>query len=320
MATRSRHILTQMTVVLAAASLAAVLVLVWQFDAVSGVLFGDPRPLVLNGVIFVLFALGIVQLIRAVRHYQRQEMQIGEFMRRRAAGETTGQVLDGYREPSLLVDRHRAIRQLFESGAPVDHGAISSIMMAAESMHLSFPRFVNNVLILTGVFGTVSSLIFALVGATDVLQTAAPGSGMGLLLLGMNTALTTTATAIVCYFFFTFFFQRFTDLQTWVVSRLEQASLLYMVPDFAYEPESLNHQTKLLVEDVREVVREMRTGLGGIEGAVARLDEASRARHQQGEDIIAGQEVQSEKLVLSLERLDKLASVLVEGFRLDRER
>jgi uncharacterized MnhB-related membrane protein len=257
-------------------------------------------------------------LIRAVRHYATQETQIDEFTRRRAAGETTDEVLADFDAPSLLIDRHAAIRRLFETGAPVDHGAISAIMTAAESLHLSFPRFVNNVLILTGVFGTVSSLIFALVGATDVLQNAAPGSGMGLLLLGMNTALTTTATAIVCYFFFTFFFQRFSDLQTWVVSRLEQAALIYMVPDFTHEPEAVGHQTKLLVEDVRELVRELRAGLGGIESAVARLDEASRARHQQGEDVIAGQEAQSEKLVLSLERLDRLESVLVEGFRLER--
>ena len=197
-------------------------------------------------------------------------------------------------------------------------GAISSIMLAGESLHLSFPRFVNNVLILTGVFGTVSSLIFALIGATDVLQTAVPGSGMGLMLLGMNTALTTTATAIVCYFFFTFFFQRFTDLQTWVVSQLERAALLYMVPDFSFEPDVVNHQTKILVEDVRQLVAEMRQGLGGIEGAVARIDEGARARQEQGDAVIARQDTQNGKMDDTLARLDELRKVLVEGFRLNR--
>jgi len=301
MATRSRQILVQMAVVLALAVIVAVLVFLWKIDAVAGVLFGDPRPLILNGVVLLLFALGIWQLFREVRHYERQETQITEFMARRAEGYPTDQVLAEFDEPSLLIERYATIKELFGGGGPIDHGAISAIMLAGESLHLSFPRFVNNVLILTGVFGTVSSLIFALIGATDVLQTAVPGSGMGLMLLGMNTALTTTATAIVCYFFFTFFFQRFTDLQTWVVSRLEHAALLYMVPDFSFEPDVVNHQTKLLVEDIRNLVAEMHQGLGGFEGAVTRLDEAARARQDD-----------------SLARLDELRNVLVEGFRLNR--
>ncbi len=301
MATRSRRILVQMVVVLAMAVIVAVLVFLWKIDAVAGVLFGDPRPLILNGVILLLFFLGIGQLFRAVRHYERQEIQITEFMARRAEGYPTEDILTEFNEPSLLIERHTTIKELFGGGGPIDHGAISAIMLAGESLHLSFPRFVNNVLILTGVFGTVSSLIFALIGAADVLQTAVPGSGMGLMLLGMNTALTTTATAIVCYFFFTFFFHRFADLQTWIVSRLEHAALMYMVPDFSFEAEAVNHQTKLLVEDVRKLVAEMRQGLGGIEGAVARIDEGARARQDD-----------------ALARLDDLRDILVEGFRLNR--
>jgi len=318
MATRSRQILVQMVTVLLVAIIVAVMVLIWKFDAVSGVLFGDPRPLVLNGVIFVLFVLGIWQLIRAVRHYERQEIQINRFLAQRAEGFPTEHVLDEFDDPSLLRDRHAAIKQLFETGAPVDHGAIASIMLASESLQSSFPRFVNNILILTGVFGTVSSLIFALVGATDVLQTAVPGSGMGLLLLGMNTALTTTATAIVCYFFFTFFYQRFTDLQTWVVSRLERAALLFMVPDFTFEPEAVNHQTKLLVEDVRQLVIEMREGMSDMSQAVAHLDESTRTRHEQGQQFLERQDNQSAKLDESLSQLAELRRVLVEGFRLER--
>ncbi len=318
MAPRSRQILVQMVIVLAAAVTVAVLVFLWKIDAASAVLFGDPRPLILNGVILLLFFLGVWQLFKGVRYYARQEAQISRFAARRAEGYPTDQVLADFEEPSLLLERYTTIKELFEGGGPVDHGAISSIMLASESLQLSFPRFVNNILILTGVFGTVSSLIFALVGATDVLQTAVPGSGMGLLLLGMNTALTTTATAIVCYFFFTYFFHRFTDLQTWVVSRLERAALLYMVPDFAYEAETVNHQAKLLVEDVRQLVAEMREGLGGIAQAVAHLDETARARHQQGLEVIVRQDAQTGKMDESLAQLAELRNVLVEGLRLNR--
>jgi hypothetical protein len=307
-----------MSFVLVVAVILAVLVFLWKIDAASAALFGDPRPLILNGGILILFFLGIMALYRGVKHYARQEAQISEFMERRAEGYPSAQVLAEFDDPSLLKERYLTIQELFEGGGPVDHGAIASIMLAGESLQLSFPRFVNNVLILTGVFGTVSSLIFALIGATEVLQNAAPGSGMGLLLLGMNTALTTTATAIICYFFFTFFFHRFTDLQTWVVSRLERAALMYMVPDFAYETEVVNRQTKLLVEDVKKLVTEMRESLSGITGAVTHLDESAKVRHAQGLEMIARQDAQTGKLAESLAELAELRRVLVEGFRLNR--
>ena len=318
MAPRSRQILTQMTVILIAALAAAVLLLLLKFDSVMAVLQGDYRPLVLNGVILAQFAIGLVQLYRGVQHYARQEAQIELFMARRAEGVSTATVLGELDDPSLLRERHDAIAELFSRGGPVDHGALSAIMLAGESLQLSIPRFVNNVLILSGVFGTVASLIFALIGATDVLQNAAPGEGMGLLLLGMNTALTTTATAIVCYFFFTYFFHRFTDLQTWVIGRLERAVLLYLVPDFSFEAEEVNHQTKLLIEDVRELVTGMRAGMAGMADAVARLDEATRTRHEQGERLVAGLGLQATKQDESLAQLTELRRVLVEGFRLDR--
>ena len=208
MALRSRQILTQMTIVLIVAAVVAAVLLATKLGAVMDVVQGDWRPLVLNGVIVLLFAVGVGQLYRGLGHYARQEAQITAYLARRADGITNATALEELDDPSLLRERYATVRELFAQGVPIDHGAIAAIMLTGESQRLSIPRFVNNVLILTGVFGTVSSLIFALVGATDVLQTAVPGSGMGLLLLGMNTALTTTATAIVCYFFFTFFFHR----------------------------------------------------------------------------------------------------------------
>ncbi|MDX2474292.1 MAG: hypothetical protein QNL91_11335 [Candidatus Krumholzibacteria bacterium] len=319
MAPRSRQILTQMTIILVASVAITVLVLLWKHADVLAFLLGDLRPLVLNGVVLVLFALGLGHLYRALRHYARQEAQIETFMARRAEGVTSATVLAEFTEPSLLRERHATIKELFDSGGVVAHRAISAIMRAGESQQRSIPRFVNNVLILTGVFGTVSSLIFALIGATDVLQTAAPGSGMGLLLLGMNTALTTTATAIVCYFFFTYFYHRFTDLQTWVISRLERAALLYMVSDFTFEAEAVNHQAKLLIEDVRELVTGMRDGMAGMADTVARLDETTRARHEQGERLVDGQNLQAAKQDESLAQLAELRRVLVEGFRLERQ-
>jgi uncharacterized MnhB-related membrane protein len=305
-----------MTIVLVLAVLAAVLVFLWKIDAASAVLFGDPRPVILNGLILILFFLGIMALYRGVKHYARQEAQITDFMERRAEGYSSDQILTDLDDPSLLRVRYTTIKELFEGGGPVDHGAISSIMLAGESLQLSFPRFVNNVLILTGVFGTVSSLIFALIGATDVLQNAAPGSGMGLLLLGMNTALTTTATAIVCYFFFTYFYQKLTDVQTYLFSQIEQAVLLYIIPDFAFDSESINHETKALIQEANNMVRVMQSGIGTIERTLVRLNDHNEVQIQKWDSILSRQEDQSSKLDGLLSSIVNLREVLREGFRL----
>ena len=316
--TKSRRILVQMGAVLAVAIVAAILLFVWKLDTVAAVLLGDLRPLILNGVILLLFALGLAQLLRGIRHYELQELELNDFQRRRADGEPCATIFAEGGGPSLLADRYHTIKTLFDRGGPIDHGTISAIMVAEESLHQSFPRFVNNVLILMGVFGTVSSLIFALVGASEVLETAVPGEGMGLLLLGMNTALTTTATAIVCYFFFTFFYHRFTDLQTWILGRVEHAVLMDVVPEFDFEADTVNHQTKALVEDVRVLVAELRAGLVSIDGSIARLDETARERKEQGDAVIARQDTQTAKLDETLTGLAALRDVLARGFRLDR--
>jgi len=308
MASKSQRILFQMGIVSLVALLALAAILILKFETMMAWAMGDFRPLILNGIIFALFLLGTLQLYRAIRHYQVQENQIQQYVQRRQNGEWSAEILDSMPSPSLIADRYRTIRDLFNGGGPVDHGAISAIMMAEESLHQSFPRFVNNVLILMGVFGTVSSLIFALVGAGDVLQASSPDAGMGLLLLGMNTALTTTATAIVCYFFFTFFFHRLTDLQTWVFSQVERAALVHMVPEFTYEPDALNHQTKRLVEDVKLLVSEMRDGLGGIEEALRKPEP-----EDSGKALLEAMELQKGALNSHFEELRR---ILRDGFRL----
>jgi len=317
MASKSQRILFQMGIVSIVALVALAAALVIKFDMIFHWAIGDPRPVILNGIIFALFLVGVFQLYRAIRYYQVQENEIMEYMERRQDGEWSAEIFESVTTPSLIANRYHTIRDLFNGGGAVDHGAISAIMVAEESLHQSFPRFVNNVLILMGVFGTVSSLIFALVGAGDVLQASSPDAGMGLLLLGMNTALTTTATAIVCYFFFTFFYHRLTDLQTWVFSQVERAALVYIVPEFTYEPEALNRQTKLLVTDVKLLVNEMRDGLKGIEDALNKPAAVSEDTAAHNAALVAGMDKQNANMEASLSRLEELRRVLLDGFRLD---
>ena len=171
---------------------------IWQSELVRRIYFIDNKTIILNGIIFLLFFIGVIHLIRSFVHYSFEEKQIQTFISEKELGNEV--LIDTFPADSIIAKRYSTVKDLYDRQVPIHHGAISSIMIAEESLHQSFPKFVNNVLILTGVFGTIVSLIFALVGASSVLQTALPGEGMGVMLLGMNTALTTTATAIVCYF------------------------------------------------------------------------------------------------------------------------
>jgi len=316
MQTRSQRALVQMSFVLVVATVFFLALGLWKLSVVKDIFLGDPKPIILNGVILLLFLLGLGQLYRGLTHYAHEERAIARFTRLRSEGRQSDEIFAEARDSSIIADRYYTIRNLFQRGVPIDHSAISAIMVAQESMYQSFPRFVNNVLILTGVFGTVSSLIFALIGASNVLQTALPDEGMGLMLLGMNTALTTTATAIVCYFFFTYFYQKLTDVQTYLFSQVEQAVLLYVIPDFAFDSESINHETKALIQEVHNMVRVMQGGIGTMERTLVHLNDHNDTQIQKWDSILSRQEDQSRQLESLVSRMEDLRAVLMEGFRL----
>lgn len=316
MRSRSLQSLTQLSIVLAIVAAAVIAVAVWRWEFTSGVFLADWKSIVLNGVILVIFALGVLQLYRGFTRYAGQERALARFLELRSRGRTTRQILDEDTDRSLLADRYRTVKSLFDRGVPIDHGTISAISVAEESLHQSFPRFVNNVLILTGVFGTVSSLIFALIGASDVLRTAMPGQGMGLMLLGMNTALTTTATAIVCYFLFSYFFQKLTDVQTYVLSQVERAVLLHVIPEFQFDKETIDHQTKLLLTELGLLVDEIRGGVATARGTMLELESRQASESAQWDTALAGQRELRGRLDDVVASLAEVRRALVEGFRL----
>ena len=314
----SRKALAQMGVVLLVLVAAACTISVLRWSTVQAIYFPDLKTILLNGAIVLLFLLGLLQLWRGLSHYAQEEQHIADYLDGRAAGLDSEVLLTGSKASSLVAQRYATIKDLFNRGVPINHGAIAAVMVAEESLFQSFPRFVNNVLILTGVFGTVTSLIFALVGASNVLQTALPGEGMGVMLLGMNTALTTTATAIVCYFFFTYFYQKLSDVQTHVLGRVEQAVLMHVIPEFAFDSESINHQTQALIHEVRGLVGGVETSLGKIEGALDSLVEQQRRQSDALTELGTSRQDQSRFADQIAGTLAELRELLIEGFRLGR--
>jgi hypothetical protein len=314
MKTKSKNALIQMLVVLFVFIVFSVLTSIWKTELVTSIYFIDEKTIILNGIIFVLFLMGIIHLIKAFRHYSFEEKQIVAFIRGK---ETEGEnFIENISFESIIAKRYFSIKDLYDRQVPIHHGALSSIMAAEESLYQSFPKFVNNVLILTGVFGTIVSLIFALVGATTVLETAVPGEGMGVMLLGMNTALTTTATAIVCFFLFTYFYQRFTDIQTYVFGKIEEAVITYIVPEFSFDSEAINYRTQLLIKELNDLVGELKTGSGFIQDSLAGLNDHNQQYLEKMSALITRHDSQMVKTENVIDKLEKIKDVLVNGFRL----
>ena len=152
------------------------------------------------------------------------------------------------------LDRDRHVGGNPEQGRAVRlnrHGALAAMLTADESTRLGVVRFINNILILTGVFGTIVALSIALLGASDLLEGAPGGGNMGLVIHGMSTALSTTITAIVCYLFYGYFNLKLSDAQSHLLGSIEEVTTIYLLPRFSHDSESMLHEVAGLIHEVK---------------------------------------------------------------------
>ena len=313
--TKSERALLQMVAALVVVLGVTIGIGIWRWELVRNIYFVDTKTILLNGLIFLIFISGVIYLIRAYVHCRFEEKQVETFIRDMEKGEFTP---DSLPPAALITRRYETIKELHRRSVPIHHGALAAIMAAEETLHQSYPRFVNSVLILTGVFGTIVSLIFALVGATSILGTAEPGKGMEVMLLGMNTALTTTATAIVCFFLFTYFYHRLTDIQNYLFGRLEEAVLVHIVPEFAFDTEAIQYKTEQLIRELRQLVLELGKGTDFIQESLEGINRHNEATLQKAEAVIDKHDHQLDKTETLLIKLEKIREVLVDGFRLNK--
>ena len=210
---------------------------------------------IVNGSILALFLLGIFQIIALLLRYSREENALSRFIKNVENEEALP--TDRLNKKSLIYNRYTSVLQISKHNVAVNHSALASVLVATESTRLSLPRFISNILILTGVFGTIISLSIALLGASDIIDSADGISGMSIVIHGMSTALSTTATAIVCYLFFGYFYMKLTDVQTELLSGIEQATTLYIMPRFTYQTDSMLHEVGNLVKALHQAADTM---------------------------------------------------------------
>lgn len=210
---------------------------------------------IVNGCILLIFSLGLFRLISILLRYNREESALTKFLLNVENDEV--RPIDNLSEKSLIHRRYSSVIEISRHNVAVNHNALASTLMATESTHLTLPKFISNILILTGVFGTIISLSIALLGASNIIDSADGIGGMSVVIHGMSTALSTTSTAIICYLFFGYFYLKTVDVQTQLLSGIEQATALYIMPRFTYQTDSMLHEVGNLVKALRSAAENM---------------------------------------------------------------
>jgi len=258
---------------------------------------------IVNGSILGLFIIGVSRLIILLLRYSREENALARFIKNMQNDATLA--TDRISKKSLIFNRYISVLEISKHNVAVNHSALAATLAATESTRLSLPRFISNILILTGVFGTIISLSIALMGASDIIDSADGISGMSIVIHGMSTALSTTATAIVCYLFFGYFYMKLTDVQTELLSGIEQATTLYIMPRFTYQTDSMLHEVGNLVKALHEAANNM---------AKTQID-FTEAGHNL--NTLTG--TYADRLTRLNSDIDEIKSLLRDGFRLSSQ-
>jgi len=253
-ASYSRSILLQLILL----SIVLFLIIVINLDFVDEIYFKNQATrlgYIVNGSILILFSVGLFRIIGLLMRYSLEESALARFLHN--VEDEEARPTDKISKNSLIARRYKSVVEISKHNVAVNHSALASTLIASESTRLSLPKFISNILILTGVFGTIVSLSVALLGASNIIDSADGLGNMGMVIHGMSTALSTTTTAIVCYLFFGYFYLKVTDVQTQLFSGIEQATALYIMPRFTFQTDSMLHEIGNLVRALREAADKM---------------------------------------------------------------
>ena len=210
----------------------------------------------INGGIIMIFLLGLIKVITSLARYMREEAALERIVSRLQSDHE--KPLKGVNAKSIIARRYNMLSGLSEKYARINHSALAAILLASESTRISFAKYVSNILILTGVFGTIISLSIALAGASSLLDDIQGTGNMSMVIHGMSTALSTTITAILCYLFYGYFYLKLGDAQSKVLGKVEEVTSIYLLPQFSRDCDSLMHEVTGLVGGLHEAASGMK--------------------------------------------------------------
>ena len=244
----SSKIITQFSVVVAA----VIILIALNFELIYPFYFENQLTnigIAINSTILGLLIIGLGNIFYNLLRYRREEATIAAFVYN--VDSLKPDLMEGLPAESVVAKRHVTMRSIQKANGEINHGALAAMLNADEATHFGLIRYINNILILTGVFGTILSLSIALLGASDLIDSAdASLGGMGLVISGMSTALSTTITAIVAYGLFGYFYTRLNDVQTHFLSGVEHLTSVYLLPQFVHSGDDILHKMGDLIKSV----------------------------------------------------------------------
>ena len=227
---QSERVLVQIFLVLAV----LVAIAIWQHEYLINLYIRNQLTqvgLVINSAILALFLFGMGRMIYLFVLYRAEEKALNVFSAVISSGDTD-RMGESLPPNSIIAERYRIILGFFSARTEINHNALAATLLARETSKTSFVKFINNILILAGVFGTIVSLTVALLGASTAISATESLRGIDVVIHGMSTALSTTMTAIVAYFLFGYFYLKLMDTQSYILGRVEHETATEMMPRY----------------------------------------------------------------------------------------
>ena len=210
---------------------------------------------IINSIIIVLFLVGMIRILMTLFRYIQEHhavLKMADLLKNETANPTSRMG-----DSSLILQRYKSVQWVTKQGAPVNQAAMASSFNATENTRLTAIRFVHSTLILAGVFGTVVSLSMALIGAAGLLGTPEGVKEMGTIVGGMSSALSSTITAIFCFFIFAYFYMRLNDSRIQLLTNIEDVTSLYMLPKVSHTEESMVRQVTGLTNALNDAANKL---------------------------------------------------------------
>jgi hypothetical protein len=280
----------------------------WKFNFIYQFYFENQQTqtgIIINSAIVALWAWGMLNILYLLYRYKQEEQTIAGLVNNIES--LKSDFVEGLPTESILVKRYATMRSIQAAGGEINHSALAAMLSADEGTKFGLVRFINNILILTGVLGTIVALSIALLGASDLLDSAAGSlGGMGLVIHGMSTALSTTITAIVSYVIFGYFYTRLIDVQTHFISGIEHLTSVYLLPQFVKRSDEIAYKMGDLIKSVVH--------------AADNLKDTQEVYHASALSLQEGISSNREEIERLSNDLTEIKSLLREGFRLPSSR